>query len=619
MSIFPSRPLLPLYLLICVFCMGCRDDRDETTSEQTDTAQSCNRSSECPSGYGCLVYKHECIPLTNHRQCLHDHDCTDEQICVRYAPAKDEADTTSTYCAFTCNNSQTNECIEKGVMRKCSTETNELNYNDSSDAFCGQIPSTCRNGRLDPGELCDLDIDGHVLFSTDNPDCKLWQPMGSFKPGGIPGCAKTCIGYSKGSGQTKCVYAQEPNDVNGFDTCLASLYIDQDTYTAYATVNYATTNIGNLDNVEGYILCGQAENVNLKILTDEDKLPQASTEIAPCASDTCTSRTLSMSRDLSEVTSAIGKDEGQCVVYLRLSGNKLGIICDLTYKDNPAENMPPTGTMPSAAIDNPNACVTIAGTEDDFDIYEAFLANINCLLSQYPYVSYTPPQGDSPDTGDAMLLAIWDIFPNFITEAGYPIKAAAGLALLQSGLPAEDGVCVTDAICRNAMLSLQVVGSTGFQKSTVTQTAGTQGLFETLQIGGSKNDWATEKPVAPYEATHLSLTITGLEKFRDRKLTLKGSLKKGQLLITYTDGNTESILAEDVSMPSLDPQCQQSETEDTESDIPGCPDENGEGTLTFAVPDEATVTEFRVYVYGLGSENLNLNSIWVSGISNVIY
>ena len=600
--------------------LGCKDDPDDKdANKEHETTIRCDTSDDCPSGYGCLLFRHECIDLANERQCLSDKDCTDIQICVRYAPAKSENDATSTFCTFTCDQNGTDECHDKGALRKCSEDTNEHDYNEHSQSFCGRIPSTCGNGRLDAGELCDRDESGQFVFSTDAPSCQLWEPKGTFKPGGMPGCASTCIGYTKGSGKTKCVYASDPNNVNGFDTCLASLYIDQDTYMAYATVNYATTRASDLDNVEGYLLCGPAGNLNMKILTDEDKLPAASTDIESCLDEDCTSRILYITRDLSTVTSAIDKEEGQCVVYLKLSSNKLGVVCDLTYKDNDPDNIPPNGTMPSAAANDPNACVTIAGTEDDFDIYEAFLANIHCVLSQYPFVSYIPPtSGTGPHTDDALLLASWDVFPSFKTDAGYPIKAQAGLDLLKAGIPAETGTCTEDSICKDAILSLVVVGNTGFQKSSVTQTAGTQGLFETLQLGGSKNDWATEKPVEPYAATHLSVAVSDLDKFRARRLSFKGTLEKGQLLVTYFDGTDEHLLAEDVYLPSRDERCDEAGTDEDKQAL-GCPDENNEGILQFTVPDEAQISEFRIYVYAIGNDNLNLNWLQVWGISNVIY
>ena len=607
------------FILFCISGWGCRDEQDNPNqSDAHEAAMKCSTTADCPQGFGCLVYRHECISLAEPRNCLSDMDCTDNQICIRYAPPQTETDVSSAYCTFTCDLNHTEECIEKGLNRKCSTDTNEHDYNEHQEAFCGRIPSTCGNGRLDAGELCDRDDTGQVIFAVDTPTCQLWEPHASFKPGGIPGCSKTCIGYTKGSGTTKCVFSSEPNDVNGFDTCLASLYIDQDTYQAFATVNYATTQPSDLDSAEGYILCGPAGNTNMKILTDEDKLPEASTDIASCTGQNCSSRILSITRDLNNVTSAINKDEGQCVVYLKLSGSKLGIICDLTYKDNPPDNMPPTGTMPSAARDDPNACVTIAGTEDDFDIYEAFLANLHCLLSHYPYVSYIPPTSEEPPSTDATLLASWDAFPAFTTDAGYPIKAADGLELLQAGLPAENGLCVKDSVCQTPQLTLHVVGTNGFQKSSVTQTAGTQGLFETLQIGGSKNDWATEKPVPPYAATYLSVNVGQLNNFRSRRLMLKGSLKKGNLLITYHDGETEHLLAEDVALPSQDPACAESGSPE-ENGIQGCPNANLEGTLYFTAPDETPLTEFRIYVYGIESDNLNLNTVQVYAISNVIY
>ena len=606
--------------ILCPLWSGCKDaPSDKDDHQGQDTVIRCDTSDDCSPGYGCHVFRHECIDLSNERQCLSDKDCTDRQICVRYAPAKNAEDASSTFCTFSCDQNGTEECQDKGMLRKCSDETKEHDYNEHTQFFCGRIPSTCGNGRLDADELCDLDESGQFVFSVDQPTCQLWEPKSTFKPGGLPGCATTCIAYTKGSGKTKCVYASEPNNVNGFDTCLASLYIDQDTYMAYATVNYATTKASDLDGVEGYLLCGPAGNVNMKILTDEDKLPEASQDIEHCLDEDCTSRVLYITRDLSTVTSAVGKAEGQCVVYLKLASSKLGVVCDLTYKDNPLESIPPTGTMPSAAVTNPNACVTIAGTEDDFDIYEAFLANINCVLSQYPYVSYIPPEsGSNPPPSDAFLLAAWDEFPAFKTDAGYPVKAQVGLELLQAGLPAEQGICLEDMICDDAMLSLSVVGTNGFQKSSVTQTAGTQGLFETLQIGGSKNDWATEKPIEPYQATHLTISLDGLDVFRDRRLSFKGKLDKGQILVTYYDGESEHLIAEDVSMPSKDARCSEDIPEEEKQAL-GCPDENNEGTLQFSFPDDVKITEFRIYVYGSGSDNLNLNWVQVWGISNVIY
>ncbi len=664
-----KRNLILSLIFVCI--AGCDGHLSDTTGpNDPDHPQKetivCDTSEDCPDGYGCITYKRECVPLHDNRNCLSNLDCPDIQICAEESARLSPDHCDFCYCTFACK--EDNDCISAGRNTKCSTRADILN---PQSLYCTKIPATCGNGRLDEGELCDKSNNNNstnyqtVFFSDPNPTCSLWNPDSTFKRGGIPGCATTCLGYSKGSGKTKCVMTSERNNVNGFDTCQANLFVDQDRYIAYANVNFTTTKKEFYDRVRGTILCGP-KDTGITILTTSANMPPLTGGVTPCLREDECDGTITLTRDISNV--AVGADEAQCIVLLNLAGAGEGtgsIICDLVYRDNETE-MPVKTTLPSAMLANKDACVTIAGqcTElekttyaelttdeeranfsceaDDFDLYEAYLAYNRCKLSNYPYITYKPKSGSAPVVSEGLqTVAVWDKYPDLIGSNGYPIKKTDALTMLKKGLETESGnFKILSDPTSSTYLTLKPDSAAPTNDNRVTQNtvAPDSGIttapFDTLIIGSFPVTDTEESPLVISTDTvpYFTINTPYFGNYISRRLIIKGTTNGGNIAVSYTDGTTETFVEKDIVMPVSDaepcPVIVDEETNEESLDYethPGCIDADTESTRIFKFPDplmtgDDSIKEVRIYLYNrTGTGNFRLNLIRLEGASTAIF
>jgi len=176
-----------------IFAFGCQSEESDNSKAGDVTAVECNTSEDCGSGRGCVAALHQCVSIHETRNCVNNIDCTIEEVCVHTSDNSSSEAAKDNYCAFPCSTSK--DCADKGRNTKCSSETGGTDFAGNGD-FCTIIPTTCGNNKLDAGEVCDYSGTGKdrvPLFADENASCSSWK-AGSYKDGGMPGCAKTCMG-----------------------------------------------------------------------------------------------------------------------------------------------------------------------------------------------------------------------------------------------------------------------------------------------------------------------------------------------------------------------------------------------------------------------------------------
>lgn len=663
-----SMPLKSLFAasLILTVAVVTACDSDSKNDQNKGMGDSyCESSSDCAAGKGCVLALHTCVSLTERKTCLSDYDCTEEQICVRLTESSaSQTEYANTYCSFRC--ASTDDCMKWGINTRCSTEQKGTDYNHFED-FCTKVPVTCRNGVLDEGEVCDIDTanGNKPIFASENVSCSDWRP-GAYKEGGMPGCAKTCIAFTKGSGKTKCAFADELDNIEGMNTCYASLYIDDESKYAYATVNYSiylsnaerNADDGNdekikamLDKVHGAILCSPKET-GAGIVVTQENIPAFTSKITNYNLKNYAA-TMYIERDLASLASSYTK-EGACVVYIQsgIDASSRGVICNLAFSSNEAsENLREcfSEELNSQNTDlKDDEDVDLSEIVYDFPIYQPLLPDNKCSLNMYPYVSFgsTKVDDSDPDLDDNLKpFMVWDEFSTLM-NGGYPLNNKSALELLLKGLAPDSGGCLSSGICTEPKLTLSKKSNITNTKLTMDQTATESQVFGTLLVGPVNEPFDVNDLGA---TSYLSITADGLEQHSKYHLTVIGNTRSlvtegeacgtfnhssmGKLAISYIDANGETVLEKDVLLPEDEsvlccgvqsPKVafcdeQPAELSDTCTDPQNCLNKNYEVKRTFALPDTVSgLKEIRIYMYDQSEKNFRFNTIRVDAVSSVI-
>ncbi len=644
-----------------LFAFGCQSSDSDDSNDHSSAASECNTSEDCGVGRGCVAALHQCVSIHETRNCMADLDCTIEESCVHLSDRGSDVSAAKTnYCSVRCSTTQ--DCIDQGRHTKCSSEIGGTDYSGGGD-FCTIVPSTCGNNQLDAGEVCDYIGTGNdrmAVFADEKASCSSWQP-GSYKDGGRPGCAKTCMGYSKGSGATKCVFADQPDDINGFDTCFASLLVDENAKQAYAVVNYSLTMDNatrndpeaveaELKKVSAAILCFPAGTGSGIVMTGSN-ITGLTSEVASINHSTAT---MNLTRDISQ--DAEGASNAVCVVYLQHpvkdSGTK-GIFCNLAQSDNTENENLSRCLQDVLASLNQDIAEDADASQFDFTPYQPRMYNSECNINYYPHIKYSPNGSSSVNPGDDSLveLAVWDDFKALKTDKGYSVGKPEGLAIMQAGIAAESGHCSDSMLCSNAKLSLKNI-TTPSQECRVTKdqhwlSSAAMGTY----IVGTFDEKFDEKN--PSATSSLVITADGFENYNNYVLTIKGNTlsyngkigtevcgtfakdTQGKLAFSYVDASGEHIIEKDIILPKDDSNLCCGVPKPTESlfcaatenvpssegcnDAPECLDKTYEVIHRVHVPElNSTLKEIHIYLYDQPSKNFRFNTIRLDAVQTAI-